>query len=121
MGLALIIIIILAVVAISWLRRHPDVVARWVARRMVKQFTAGQEKKRRPRQQRGGTQRRTRSARSAGKGHVIPPEYAEDIAFTEIKAYSDSHSTVDSNNGTTEYNESQVSDVEWEEIKIRRK
>lgn len=52
-------------------------------------------------------------------GPIIPREYAEDVEFVETKNYSETNiGTVDSDGRRhVRYHESQVSDVEWEEIK----
>lgn len=54
-------------------------------------------------------------------GPIIPKEYAEDVEFVETKDYSeDSFETIDENvTESFNYHESQVSDVEWEEIKVK--
>lgn len=53
---------------------------------------------------------------------LIPKEYAEDVEFVETISYSQTTIGVEESNGQrTVYHESQVSDVEWEEIKIRKK
>ncbi|MDE6754421.1 MAG: hypothetical protein K2J82_07400 [Muribaculaceae bacterium] len=50
--------------------------------------------------------------------HIIPPEYAEDVEFTEIKEFSQTDIEARFSDGQrVEYHESQVSDVEWVEIK----
>ncbi|MDE5975691.1 MAG: hypothetical protein K2G69_03990 [Muribaculaceae bacterium] len=63
------------------------------------------------------TRRRTYSGRS--KGPIIPKEYAEDVEFVEIKEFSQTkfEAHFSDANGDVEYHESQVSDVEWVEIK----
>lgn len=66
---------------------------------------------------RGKQQRQTRTARTS-TGHIIPPEYAEDVEFVEIKEFS--ATTIADSDGKhtrTDYHESQVSDAEWEEVK----
>ena len=66
------------------------------------------------------------SSREYGRSHrnygyddepIIPKEYAEDVEFVETKDYSNEEKTDSSANSTTQYNESQISDVEWTEIK----
>lgn len=54
---------------------------------------------------------------------LIPKEYAEDVEFVETISYSQATTIgVKESTGTrTFYHESQVSDVEWEEIKIKKK
>ncbi len=70
----------------------------------------------------GRSSRRRRSTRSYSNEPLIPKEYAEDVEFTETISYSESTIGVASSDGnTTVYHESQVSDVEWEEIKVKTK
>lgn len=59
--------------------------------------------------------RRQRQPEPAGP--IIPKEYAEDVEFVEIKEFSQTtiHASVDYGN-KKEWHESQVTDVEWEEI-----
>ena len=56
-----------------------------------------------------------------GDTHIIPPEYAEDVEFVEIKEFSSATITEeragDGRRSRVEYAESQVSDVEWEEVR----
>ena len=47
---------------------------------------------------------------------LIPKEYAEDVEFTETKDFSSSE-TANHSKKTESYHESQISDVEWTEIK----
>ena len=56
------------------------------------------------------------------KGPIIPPEYAEDVEFTETIDYSsETHKTHTTASGeTTSFHESQISDVEFTEIKKPR-
>lgn len=66
--------------------------------------------------------RRTRSQRRprhGGKEPIIPPEYAEDVEFVEIKSFSET--TIGVHDGKVkEYHEKQVTDAEWVEIKGKR-
>lgn len=67
-------------------------------------------------------------ASSAKKGYygsndddsLIPKEYAEDVEFVETKSYSET--TIDTHTAASSatYHESQVSDVEWVEIKQKK-
>lgn len=51
-------------------------------------------------------------------GPIIPKEYAEDVEFVEIKEFSQTDIDARFADGSrVEYHESQVSDVEWVEIK----
>ena len=48
---------------------------------------------------------------------LIPKEYAEDVEFVETKDYSETRSSSQTEGKEVNYHESQVSDVEWTEIK----
>ena len=51
-------------------------------------------------------------------GPIIPKEYAEDVEFVEVKSFSETEIASDRTAKTeTYYHESQVSDVEYVEIK----
>lgn len=125
MGYVLIFILILLVIATRWLRRHPEVVMKWMARRMARRFYNQQQQQYTQQQQYAQQQqnaaRQTRRRYGSRRGHssVIPQEYAQDVEFTEIREYTHIEDTDAGSN--PEYAESQVSDVEWEEIKIRKK
>lgn len=66
---------------------------------------------------------RRRYRQTSGDEPIIPKEYAEDVEFVETKEFSQTtiDSSYSSGNSRTEWHESQVSDVEWEEIKTKRK
>lgn len=53
---------------------------------------------------------------------LIPKEYAEDVEFVETKDYSSTTTASSSENGKRKeiYHESQISDVEWVEIKNKK-
>lgn len=51
---------------------------------------------------------------------LIPKEYAEDVEFVETIDYSETISTTQKSGKEEHYHESQVSDVEWTEIKTSR-
>ncbi len=64
--------------------------------------------------------RKRKSSRSSGP--LIPKEYAVDVEFVETINYSQTTIGVERDGRQeTVYHESQVSDVEWEEIKVRKK
>lgn len=65
--------------------------------------------------------RREYSRQQRNKEPLIPKEYAEDVEFVETKEFSSSSSTIESNDKYTIYHESQISDVEWVEIKTKPK
>ncbi|MDE6796232.1 MAG: hypothetical protein K2J63_13145 [Muribaculaceae bacterium] len=69
------------------------------------------------------SRRRRRSTYSYSNEPLIPKEYAEDVEFTETISYSETTigATASDGRNTTVYHESQVSDVEWEEIKVTKK
>ncbi|MDE7108528.1 MAG: hypothetical protein K2O49_00980 [Muribaculaceae bacterium] len=74
----------------------------------------GDERTRRSSQRRRGRSRDEYYSR----GPIIPKEYAEDVEFVEIKEFSQTDIEARFNDKeTVEYHESQVSDVEWVEIK----
>lgn len=78
-----------------------------------------EQRKRRASSKSSGNAHRTQSGyqRQTDDGPVIPREYAEDVEFVEYKQYS-SDTTIKSDGHRVEIKEeSQVSDVEWEEIK----
>lgn len=66
---------------------------------------------------------RRRSNRYYNDGPIIPKEYAEDVEFVETKEFSQTSIDSAGSAGTdrTDWHESQVSDAEWEEIKIKHK
>lgn len=143
MGYALLILLVLAIVTIGWLRRNPQKVQAWMARRlqkhMAEQMRRQMEEAMRTagaRQQQAGERQNTRTGRQnerqsepnpsgsrrgrRRRSHIIPPEYAEDIPFTEVRSYS-SDTTVDAEvtdgaSRTRVQVEEQVSDVEWTDI-----
>ena len=71
----------------------------------------------------GGTRsssRRRSGPRGRQNGPIIPKEYAEDVEFVETIDYSETEIRTDGKPGrasSSSYQESQVSDAEWEEIK----
>lgn len=48
---------------------------------------------------------------------IIPKEYAEDVEFTETKDYSSREKEKTTSDKIENYHESQISDVEWTEVK----
>lgn len=74
-------------------------------------------------QQRQQQQRQRRSTyRRNPDEPLIPKEYAEDVEFTETISYSNTTiGATDSAGRQTVYHESQVTDVEWVDIKIDNK
>ncbi len=120
-GLIIIIILIVLFGAIYWLRTHPETVQRYLLKKMLKHAGFSTSDR--------GTKTRNRksSGRKSDGGHhryggrkpIIPPEYAQDVEYTETRTYSsDTIIDKDKDGGHTRLQaESQVSDVEWVEIK----
>lgn len=74
----------------------------------------------RRRSQRDSRNRRGQYYRT-DSGPIIPKEYAEDVEFTETIDYSETTiAGEDTRRSATSYHESQVSDVEWEEVKTSK-
>ena len=131
MGTALLIILVLGVLAIYWLRRHPEKVQAWLARRLMKNMQRRMQEEqrrqeeayRRHREEERQQRQQPRSKHRREKGHsgpIIPPEYAQDVEFTESRVYSsDKEATIntDSKGNTRIKVEEQVSDVEWEDVR----
>ena len=63
--------------------------------------------------------RQRRKTRNGYKEPIIPPEYAEDVEFVETKSFSET-TIGGSDRQPRQFHESQVSDVEWVEIKNKR-
>lgn len=65
---------------------------------------------------------RRRASENHTGGPIIPKEYAEDVEFVETIDYSETIIAASDEKGNTAvYHESQVTDVEWEEIKVKNK
>lgn len=66
--------------------------------------------------------RRSRQRSRTRRGYdepIIPPEYAEDVEFVEVKSFSET--VIGSPAGNTrQFHESQVSDAEWVEVREKR-
>ena len=65
-------------------------------------------------------QRRGNPYRRSQSGRIIPPEYAEDVEFTEYIDYSGTEYIQRISRHIEIHFESQVSDAEWTEIKKSR-
>lgn len=69
----------------------------------------------------GASSRRRKNRRHNPDEPLIPKEYAEDVEFVETISYSETTIGASSSDGrNTVYHESQVSDVEWEEIRLTK-
>lgn len=125
MGYALIILLVVAYLVVVWLRRHPEKVQMWVARRMMRhmQKQARRQQAQAESEQPGRREVYERASRRRPRSrqeHIIPPEYAEDVHFTEVRTYS-RDTDVDARFRTPGASarvqvEEQVSDVEWTDI-----
>lgn len=62
-------------------------------------------------------QRSQRKSRRNPNEPIIPREYAEDVEFVETIDYSDTKIGEEPDRNTRQYHESQVTDVEWVDIK----
>ena len=65
-------------------------------------------------------QRQRRKPYSNENEPLIPKEYAEDVEFKETKDYSETTTNHHSTKKIETYNESQISDAEWTEVKEPR-
>lgn len=145
MGIALIILLVLAFLLIQWLRTNPATVQRWVARRMARHMQRQMEEQMR-RQQQAAYSRRQAYNQGQNPGfnqgqsysqardnaqmeryyrrrqrHIIPPEYAVNVKFTETHEQRTETTRTASGKEETVRTESQVSDVEWVEIRNNQK
>lgn len=144
MGVALIIFLIILLCWPTIVKWIGPIVSRWVNRFManraedfIRNATGmpprpGSRKARKQARQQSKSQNAADGRFSSGRsrrrqkrydnGPLIPKEYAEDVEFTETVDYSET--TIAEENGDrrySSYSESQVSDVEWEEIKTKKK
>lgn len=137
MGYALLILLVLAFVVIGWLRWNSDKVQVWMARRlqrhlqkqmrrqmeeaMRKTESEQQQARERVRSRQRHREPNLRNSRSRTRsGHIIPPEYAEDVDFDEVRTYDGDicvdGSMDDDRQSAGMQEEEQVSDVEWTDI-----
>lgn len=68
----------------------------------------------------GQRRRNPYDSRSKKNEPLIPKEYAEDVEYTETINYSESTFTAGSEKKSEIYHESQISDAEYTEIKIKK-
>lgn len=66
------------------------------------------------------SRQRSEAYKSRSQGPIIPKEYAEDVEFTETIDYSSQEKIKETSNEKGQYHESQISDVEFTEIKKSR-
>lgn len=119
MGLFLILLIIITV--LLW----PQI-SRWLQRFMLRRaesyFRKAAGMPPPPKQSRSDRSRRKAGTQTSRRpdSHdepIIPKEYAEDVDFVEVKVFQETEIRVEKKPGYTEYQESQVTDAEWEEVK----
>lgn len=125
MGVALIIIILICAfwpAIVRLLQRFMARRAEDMVRRMAGMPSRKEEKRRRrqqQQQQRQNGSRRHGSPGDPGEGVRAMKEYAEDVAFTEIREFSSDEVIAEEETGKNRriYREEQVSDAEYVEIK----
>ncbi len=125
MGVALIIIILICAfwpAIVRLLQRFMARRAEDMVRRMAGMPSRKEEKRRRrqqQQQQRQNGSRRHGSPGDPGDGVRAMKEYAEDVAFTEIREFSSDEVIAEEETGKNRrvYREEQVSDAEYVEIK----
>lgn len=127
MGVALIIIIVICLfwpVIVRWLQGFMARRAEDMVRRMAGMPSRKEEKRRRKEQTRRERHNDCDSSSAAdpAEGVRAMKEYAEDVAFTEIREFSSDEVIAEEGNGKNRriYREDQVSDAEYVEIKTRK-
>lgn len=85
-----------------------------IKKRTGMDFQTGGRKRREQTERKGS---RSRRRRYASDEPIIPKEYAEDVEFTEVKEFSETTIAGETTGHRQTYHESQVSDVEYVEIK----
>lgn len=128
MGIILIILLILLFWGVMYLANHPNVVMKWMMRRLmppqIREQMKQQERQQRQQRSREKTSKgrsnswNRRYSRQQHEGPIIPKEYAQDVEFTETRIYSSEVKIGESASEARKEvrRESQVSDVEWEDI-----
>lgn len=90
-------------------------------RRQAKQNAQSGSASRQSSRRSNSSTRRTNTTSTPSNEPLIPKEYAEDVEFVETINYSETVIGATSSDGrNTVYHESQVSDVEWEEIRLSK-
>lgn len=136
-GVLLIVFLVVFVLGPFLVRIAAPLLQRWMMHRMEDRFRrmAGMPSRKEEKRQRGKAKARRGAAPDAGESFyrhgpgprrrepIIPPEYAEDVEFVEIKSYSEETVVTDDGKVTTrvEYTEeTQIEDVQFEEIKEKK-
>ena len=127
-GIAILLLIVLLICWVGprikrWLQRKAMEKAEDYMRQtfgMPPRENSRKSKKRDKKQQETNNRGRTQRPYSSHAGPIIPKEYAEDVEFVEIIDYSSSEIRMEKKGETKIYHESQISDVEWTEIKQSR-
>jgi hypothetical protein len=107
----------------QWLRNPASVINFFMRRMMGRQQREQQNAYKRRQNERRRYERKS-YYRSTGKESIIPQEYAEDVAFEEVKTFGSDEDILsakqkEDRSATYERgrDEGQVSDAEWEDIK----
>lgn len=118
MGLTLILLIILTVLLWPYITRW---LQRFMLRRAESYFRKAVGMPPPPKQGRQNRSKRRSDRQEARRPEseepLIPKEYAEDVDYVEVKVFQETKIRVEDKPGYTAYHESQVTDVEWEEVK----
>ncbi len=115
------VIVALVVITTMYLRRHPEIIMKWLLRRVMprqQQRENGQSGQRRQtRRAYGGGKSRTDSgdARRPANSRASLKSYAQDVEFVE-ESDTDAHRRSTHRESVSFRVEEQVSDAEWEEI-----
>jgi hypothetical protein len=124
----LLILLLLFLAALFYLRwqwlRNPTGVINFFMRRMMSRQQREQQNAYERRQNERRRYERKSNYRSTGKESIIPQEYAEDVAFEEVKSFGSDEDILPQEKSTERSatyergrDEGQVSDAEWEDIK----
>lgn len=126
MAIALLILLLLFLLwptIMRWLRGYMSRKAEDYLRRMSG-MPPREKNSRKSRTSTSGSTAGSESRRGRAATHdddpIIPREYAEDVEFVEVKEYSESVSIGEDSSGVSYTVESQVSDVEYREIKTSK-
>jgi hypothetical protein len=109
----------LVVITTMYLRRHPEIIMKWLLRRVMPRQEQGESGQRRQtrRSYGGGKSRRTENsdARRPSNSRASLKSYAQDVEFVE-ESDTDAHRRSTHRESVSFRVEEQVSDAEWEEI-----
>jgi hypothetical protein len=112
------VIVALVVITTMYLRRHPEIIMKWLLRRIMPRPQQGESGQRRQtRRSYGGKSRRAENsdARRPANSRASLKSYAQDVEFVE-ESDTDAHQRSTHRESVSFRVEEQVSDAEWEEI-----